>query len=591
MRHQGGWALLARHLAARRRALAHVALWSVVESLPALTSGILIATALDRGFLARRPLVGLGWLILLGVTLLVRAFGTRRLYPWLGETVEPLRDALARDLVTAAVARGQAQARQPDTAGVAQLTQQVQAVRELVAALLRTMREVGFTLFASLIGIAALAPSIALLVAPLLFITLTLYVILLRLLSARQRSRLLAGEAIVEHAGQVFIGLRDVVACGAEPRAAAVVGGAIDQEARAGRALAGVGAVHNLVIALGAHLPVLATLLAAPWLIQRQRLSVGVVSGAIVYLTTSLGPALSSFAQVAGSWGLQLAVVLQRLAEACALPLASSPAAPAAPPDRSRAHDLEVRNLTFAYSPHAEPVVRNLDLRLDSRTHLAIVGPSGVGKSTLANLLAGLLQPQHGQVCLNGIPLQHVNDAYLRQAIALIPQEAYLFAGTLRDNLVYLSPDTSDAPDGKLDEAVRAVGLRSTVQRLGGYDALIGPDGATLSQGERQLVALARVYLSHAAIVLLDEATCHLDPAAEAVAEQAFAARGGTLIVIAHRISSALRAGQILLIDGANPLQGTHQTLLATSPLYADLIGHWHPEQQHPVASPPGPAS
>ncbi|MGH8883940.1 MAG: ABC transporter ATP-binding protein [Egibacteraceae bacterium] len=584
MRHKSGWALLARHLAARRRALAHVAVWSLVESLPALTSGILIATALDRGFLARRPLVGLGWLILLGVTLVVRAFGTRRLYPWLGETVEPLRDALARDLVTAAIARGQTQARQPDTAGVAQLTQQVQAVRELVAALLRTMREVGFTLLASLVGIAALAPSIALVVAPPLLMALALYALLLRPLSTRQRSKLLAGEAITEHAGQVLIGLRDVVACGAEHRAAAAVGGAIDQEARVGRSLAGVGAVHGLVLAVGTQLPVLTVLLAAPWLIQRQHLSVGVVSGAIVYLTTSLGPALGSFAQVAGSWGLQLAVVLQRLAEACAPPLVSPPP-PAAPLDRPDGHDLEVRNLTFAYSAHAEPVVRNLSLRLDDGTHLAIVGPSGVGKSTLANLLAGLLPPQHGQVRLNGLPLQHVNDAYLRQTIALIPQEAYLFAGTLRDNLVYLHPDP---PEGKLDEAVEAVGLRPTVQRLGGYDALIGPDGATLSEGERQLVALARVYLSPAAIVLLDEATCHLDPAAEAVAEQAFAARGGILIVIAHRISSALRADQILLMDGAAPLSGTHKSLLATSPLYADLIGHWHPEQRHPVASPRG---
>ncbi len=99
----------------------------------------------------------------------------------------------------------------------------------------------------------------------------------------------------------------------------------------------------------------------------------------------------------------------------------------------------------------------------------------------------------------------------------------------------------------------------------------------SLSAGERQLVALARVYLSPVEIALLDEATCHLDPVAETRAEQAFATRGGTLVVIAHRISSALRAEQILLMDGAKPILGTHQSLLAMSPLYADLVGNWDP--------------
>ena len=384
-------------------------------------------------------------------------------------------------------------------------------------------------------------------------------------------------------------GLRDVVACGAEDRAAAV-GAPIDRQAEAERSLARAGAIRTLVVVVGAHLPLIAILFAAPWLVEQRHLSVGVVGGAITYLVTSLEPALRSLVHLTGTWGLQLGVVLHRLAET-SMDVPAPPAAlPGAVPDEPArngparnghgpdGYDLEVDGVTFSYGPHAEPVVADLSLCIRRREHLGIVGPSGAGKSTLANLLAGLLHPQRGEVRLRGVALERIADAELRRLIALIPQEAYVFAGTLRENLTSLNPDASPRA---LDQAVEAVGLQPTVERLGGYEALIGAGGAALSAGERQLVALARTYLSTAQIVLLDEATCHLDPVAEARAEQAFAARGGTLIVIAHRISSALRADRILVVDGVTPLLGTHDRLLAASPLYADLVGNWsrtHPE-------------
>jgi ATP-binding cassette subfamily C protein len=124
--------------------------------------------------------------------------------------------------------------------------------------------------------------------------------------------------------------------------------------------------------------------------------------------------------------------------------------------------------------------------------------------------------------------------------------------------------------------AVGAVGADQLVARLGGTSAPVAP--ADLSAGERQLIALVRAYLSPARLVVLDEATCHLDPVAERRAEEAFAARGGTLVVIAHRISSALRAKRILVLDGVSAELGTDAELRTTSPLYRDLIGHWQPE-------------
>jgi ATP-binding cassette subfamily C protein len=251
---------------------------------------------------------------------------------------------------------------------------------------------------------------------------------------------------------------------------------------------------------------------------------------------------------------------------------------PAAGTGASAAGAIALRGVSFRYGPHADPVIRDLDADIPDGAHLTIVGPSGIGKSTLAGLMAGLLAPSAGHISLAGLPLPGVPAAELPRLRVLIPQEAYVFAGTLADNLAYLAPA---APDLALDAAVDAMGLRPLAQRLGGYRAELDP--RSLSAGERQLIALARAYLSPAPIAILDEATCHLDPAAEARAELAFAARPGTLIVIAHRVSSALRARQVLVLDGHRAQLGDHTSLLASSPLYRDLVGYWN----GPAATPP----
>jgi ABC-type multidrug transport system fused ATPase/permease subunit len=280
-------------------------------------------------------------------------------------------------------------------------------------------------------------------------------------------------------------------------------------------------------------------------------------------------PAFNMLVNAGGTLLVSLGVVLGRLAEVCAEPTSLAAAFSELVPT---SYQLVTRGVTFAYLPRAEPVVRDLTLDIPQGCHLAVVGPSGVGKSTLANLLAGLASPQQGEVRLGGITLEQINQRDLRRLIALIPQEAYVFAGTIWDNLTYLCPLATETD---VTNAVTAVGLAPTISRLGGYDAEIPAGSSTLSTGQRQLIALTRVYLSSAQIVILDEATCHLDPAAEAKAEHAFAQRPGTLIVIAHRISSAMRAELILVMDGANAMLGSHPELLATNTRYAELVGHW----------------
>jgi ATP-binding cassette subfamily C protein len=235
----------------------------------------------------------------------------------------------------------------------------------------------------------------------------------------------------------------------------------------------------------------------------------------------------------------------------------------------SGAPALALASVAFAYGPASEPVLDGLDLAVPVGGHLAVVGPSGIGKSTLTGLVAGLLRPVRGTVRVYGHAVPAPDAAALR---VLIPQEAYVHGGTLAENLTLLR--TGPVPEAELLAAAEAVGLTPLLRTLGGPGGRVEP--AALSAGERQLIALTRAYLSPAPLALLDEATCHLDPQAEARAERAFAARpGGTLVVVAHRISSARRADRVLVMDGPRTACGTHEELLRTSALYRNLVGGW----------------
>ncbi|GAA2492970.1 ATP-binding cassette domain-containing protein [Streptomyces longisporus] len=246
-------------------------------------------------------------------------------------------------------------------------------------------------------------------------------------------------------------------------------------------------------------------------------------------------------------------------------------------PAPANAPALSLTSVTFAYGPTATPVIENLDLVLPPGSHLAVVGPSGIGKSTLTALVAGLLEPRGGTIRVGGEPVPSAGAARRR---VLIPQEAYVFTGTVADNLAHFRE--GPVPEAELLAAADAVGIGPLVDALGGLGARIDP--AALSAGERQLIALARAYLSDAPLALLDEATCHLDPQAEERAERAFAQRpGGTLVVVAHRISSARRADRVLVMDGRGTACGTHHELLETSPLYRELVGSWTPVPSQPA--------
>ena len=558
-------ALIAALLCRHRRALFHVLLWSIVDALPALFSGGLVAMALDRGFLRQDYLAGLAWLAVLGAAAVVRAIAVTRVFPWLGAVVEPLRDEMVESVVTATLEHAVA-GDGGDLASVARLTSQVETVRNLVSAMLRTMRPIAVTICASLTGLLVLAPAAAAISLPPVVAALALYGVLLRPLSRRQYARVVADERIAGETGAALMALRDVVACGAEARVAEAVGSSIDAQAAATRALARASAARRLVVAVGGELPLVLVLAAAPWLTRHAGMTIGDVAGAVTYLALNLLPAMRSLVGTVGSWGLQLAVVFRRLAEATRSPAVTpGSTTPGATP---RGYTLELRGATFAYGPHSDPIFSELDLVIPEDDHVAIVGPSGIGKSTLADMLSGVIEPTGGEVLVDGLPLGRVDRAALTRSVALLPQQAYVFAGSLRENLTYLRHDCDDED---LDRAVNSLGLRSLIDRHGSYDSEI----TTLSEGERQLIALARVWISPASVVVLDEATSHLDLATEAIVEEAFRRRDGTLIVIAHRMSSARRARRVLLMEGGRITSVSDDDELGSSVLYETMVRHW----------------
>jgi ATP-binding cassette subfamily C protein len=538
------------HLRRHRVPLAALGAWSLAESLPSLVSGYATARAVDDGFLAHRPLVGLAWLAAFGASGAVGALGARGGYRSLGRVVEPLRDTLAREVVATGLRRSTAPPQRPDEAAAARLTHQVEIARDTFAGLLMVVRSFLLTSVAAAIGLSALSPVLVPLVLGPVLAGVALFAVLMPASAARQRAYVRADERLAEAAGAVLAGHQDIVACGARDRAARWV--PVGEQASAERALARIGALRALCLAVGGWSPLVVLLAAAPWLVHDRGVPAGAVLGAVVYVLQALQPALHTLVNGVASGGLRFGVTLNRLLAKDAAPVTVPP------PGRGGAGGVTLRGVTYRYGPHARPVLDGLDLDVPDGDHLAVVGPSGVGKSTLAAVVAGLLAPQSGEVTLRGDRV-------------LIPQEAYVFSGTVRDNLTYLSGDS--VSDRAVGAAVAAVGAGDLVRRLGGLDA--GVDPARLSAGERQLLALARAYLSPAPLAILDEATCHLDPAAEARAETAFAARAGTLVVIAHRLTSARRARRVLVLDGDRATVGTHESLLRDAPGYRALVGCW----------------
>jgi ATP-binding cassette subfamily B protein len=221
-------------------------------------------------------------------------------------------------------------------------------------------------------------------------------------------------------------------------------------------------------------------------------------------------------------------------------------------------------------------VLHGIDLHVPAGSTLALVGPTGAGKSTVAKLIARFYDPRAGSVSLDGIDLRRIRLADLRGAMGYVPQEGFLFSGTVEDNIRFGRPDASRA---EVEAAAAAVGAEPVIASLtNGFDTEVGERGALLSAGERQLIAFARAWIADPALLVLDEATSNLDVVTEAQVQQALRRlrQDRTTILIAHRLSTVIEADQVAIVEDGRVVEaGTPDQLLDRGGRFADLYDRW----------------
>ena len=234
---------------------------------------------------------------------------------------------------------------------------------------------------------------------------------------------------------------------------------------------------------------------------------------------------------------------------------------------------IEFKNVSFQYEETKE-VLQNVDLRLEKGRKLALVGPSGGGKTTLCHLLPNFykLEEGSGAICIDGVDIRQLTLSSLRRNIGIVQQDVFLFVGTIRDNILYGRPD---ATEEEVIEAAKRANIHDYVMTLEkGYDTEIGERGVKLSGGQKQRLSIARVFLKDPAILILDEATSALDNTTEVLIQQALdeLCKGRTTLVVAHRLSTIRNADEIAVVmDGRVTERGTHEELIAKGGTYKSL--------------------
>ncbi len=457
---------------------------------------------------------------------------------------------------------------------ISRLTNDVEALDSLVTDSVTTLFQSSLTLVGTIVILAFLDLELALLaflIFPLVFAGSLVFRIASADAYARTRNTI---AAITGYLQETLSGIRVVRSFGQEPRHRRRFAELNDENRDANMKTVYLNAAYFPAVELVAALATVGILLYGGHQVIGGEVKIGVLVGFIAALNGFFDP-IQQLSQLYTQYQAGMAAldkIFELLDEQPSL--TDAPDAVDLPvPLRG---EIRFEEVTFAYAPGAAPAVCGISLVVPPGQTVALVGSTGAGKSTFAKLVARFYDPTAGRVLVDGVDLRRARSASLRSQMGIVPQEAFLFSGTLRDNVTFGRPDASDAD---VWAALRGVGAAEFVAALpAGLDTEIGERGIQLSAGQRQLVAFARALIADPRILILDEATANVDLHTEGRIEAGMRRllAGRTAIVIAHRLSTIRQAGRIVVLDGGRVVEeGTHDELIAARGAYWRLYRDW----------------
>src|ERR1700761_1814547 len=558
-----------------RMALMFVAL--LIETGAALLPPFLAGRAIDAGIEAN-DLSALDWIgaafVATAIVYAVATYAETYLVGWVGtRALQDLRERIFTHLQAMSI--GFFTRNRPGVL-ISRMTNDVEALQQLVTDGVVTIFSSSLTLIGVVVILLLLDVKLAL-ITFLTFPLLLLASLVFRIVSAgaykATRERIAAVTAYLQES---LSGVRVVRSFGQEPRHVDELTALNEANRAVNMKTVYLNAAYFPAVELLAAIGTSVILLYGGTQVINGALEVGIIVSFVAYLTTFFEP-IQELSQLYTTYQSGMAA-LDKIFD-----LLDTEPDMVDDPGRIRG-EIELDDVWFSYSDEKDPakvpeeewVLEGVDLHVPPGQTLALVGATGAGKSTFAKLVARFYDPQKGRLLVAGHDLRGVQQKALRRQLGIVPQEGFLFSGSVRENLAFGRPD---ATLEEIEEAIATVGATDFVAALpDGIETQVGERGVTLSAGQRQLIAFARALLAEPRILILDEATSNVDVRTEKTIERGLERllHGRTAIVIAHRLSTIRRAGKIVVLEhGSIVEQGTHDDLIAAGGVYAKLYGAW----------------